>query len=547
MRLRHLALITLFIAGGARAELPEPVARLAHAAGIPEEAIGAIVLRGDTILVSHEADQPMLPASTMKVITAVVALEELGPAFRGRTELRSKGDIVDGVLKGDLLVRGGADMDLNEDTLRHLLEDLRARGVQRIAGDLVLDRQLFQPPRGDIGKPRFDESPEARYNVVPDALLLNMNMLRVDMDSTGKRGPNGAGVRTAALPELDRVTVRSAQTLVDADCANWDAGWKPPTIVKEGGRLAVVLHGTFPRNCRQTYGINVLDRDDYADRLVRATWKQLGGTIAGTTRAVDLAEHTSSMAAAAAAQGAIGATDDSAAPAARQDGANAGADADGTRLLAQHVSRALPELVRDTMKVSDNALARMLYLSLGSLLPDETLGSRPLPAGQRLAMLMANHGGGEASGMPATTQARAEAVIRGWFKRHGIDDSGMVLENGSGLSRTERLRPVQLAAVLNAAGESPWAPEFQASLPIVGVDGTMKRRLRGSQAASRARIKTGTLRDGVAVAGYVPDANGEQCIVVAIINHSNMANGVGRGIVDALIDWTANSSSAPAM
>ncbi|GGX74133.1 D-alanyl-D-alanine carboxypeptidase/D-alanyl-D-alanine-endopeptidase [Massilia dura] len=547
MRLRHLALITLFIAGGARAELPEPVARLAYAAGIPEEAIGAIVLRGDTILVSHEADQPMLPASTMKVITAVVALEQLGPAFRGRTELRSKGDIVNGVLKGDLLVRGGADMDLNEDTLRHLLEDLRARGVQRIAGDLVLDRQLFQPPREDIGKPRFDESPEARYNVVPDALLLNMNMLRVDMDSTGNRGPNQAGVRTAALPELDRVTVRSAQTLVDADCANWDAGWKPPTIVKESGRLAVVLHGTFPRNCRQTYSINVLDRDDYADRLVRATWKQLGGTIAGTTRAVDLAEHTSSMAAAAAAQGAIGAADDSAAPAARQDGANAGADADGTRLLAQHVSRALPELVRDTMKVSDNALARMLYLSLGSLLPDETLGSRPLPAGQRLAMLMANHGGGEASGMPATTQARAEAVIRGWFKRHGIDDSGMVLENGSGLSRTERLRPVQLAAVLNAAGESPWAPEFQASLPIVGVDGTMKRRLKGSQAASRARIKTGTLRDGVAVAGYVPDANGEQCIVVAIINHSNMANGVGRGIVDALIDWTANSSSAPAM
>ncbi|HEX8605335.1 MAG TPA: D-alanyl-D-alanine carboxypeptidase, partial [Pseudoduganella sp.] len=182
----------------------------------------------------------------------------------------------------------------------------------------------------------------------------------------------------------------------------------------------------------------------------------------------------------------------------------------------------------------------------GSLQPDEELGSRPLPAGQRLAMLMAANGGSE-SGVPASTQARTEAVIRGWFKRHGIDDSGMVLENGSGLSRIERLRPVQLAAVLNAAGESLWAPEFESSLPIVGIDGTMKRRLKGSQAASRARIKTGTLRNGVAVAGYVPDANGEQCIVVAIINHDNMDNGAGRGIVDALIDWTANSSSASAM
>jgi D-alanyl-D-alanine carboxypeptidase/D-alanyl-D-alanine-endopeptidase (penicillin-binding protein 4) len=536
MKLRHLALIPLLIFGVARAELPEPVARLAHAAGIPEEAIGAIVLRGDTILVSNEADRPMLPASTMKVVTSVVALDELGPAFRGRTELRSRGDIVDGTLKGDLLVRGGADLDFNEDALVHLLERLRAQGVRRIAGDLVLDRQLFQPPRADVGGPQFDEAPEAYYNVIPDALLLNMNLLTVDMDSHGK-----GGVKPALLPELDRVTVRSEQALVDAACDSWEDGWKPPTVAREGERLTVVLHGTYPRNCRQSYRINVLDRDDYADRLFRAAWKRLGGTIAGRTRPVDLAAHTSALAAAAAMQGAIGNTDGTA-PASLP----AGTDADGTRLLAAHVSRALPELVRDTMKVSDNAWARTLFLSLGSLQKDETLGSRPLPAGQRLAMLMAANGG-DASGMPASTQARAGAVVRDWFKRHGIDDSGMVVENGSGLSRIERLRPVQLAAVLAAAEDSPWAPEFQASLPIVGIDGTMKRRLKGTRAAASARIKTGTLRNGVAVAGYVPDANGEPCIVVAIINHDNIDHGVGRGIVDALIEWTANSSAAAAM
>jgi D-alanyl-D-alanine carboxypeptidase/D-alanyl-D-alanine-endopeptidase (penicillin-binding protein 4) len=533
MRLRHLALIGVFICGGARAELPEPVARLAHAAGIPETSIGAIVLRGDTILVSHDAERPMLPASTMKVVTAIVALDELGPAFRGRTELRSKGDIAGGVLKGDLLVRGGADMDLDGDALVHLLERLRARGVQRIAGDVVLDRQLFQPPRADLGKPAFDESPEAYYNVVPDALLLNMNMLDVDMDSTGK-----GGLKAAALPELDRVVVRSAQTLVDTACDDWEDGWKPPTTVREGNRLAVVLHGTFPRNCRQTYRINVLDRDDFADRLIRATWKRLGGTIAGRTRTADLAEHTSSLAAQAAAQGAIGGDSAPATP-------PSGIDADGTRLLAEHMSRALPELVRDTMKTSDNARARMLFLALGSLQRDEALGSRPLPAGQRLAMLMAANNGD--TSVPSSTPARSEAVVRGWFKRHAIDASGMVLENGSGLSRIERLRPVQLAAVLATAEESLWAPEFQASLPIVGVDGTMKRRLKTSQAASRARIKTGTMRDGVAVAGYVPDANGEQCIVVAIINHDNVDWTAARGIVDALIDWTANSSAASPM
>jgi D-alanyl-D-alanine carboxypeptidase/D-alanyl-D-alanine-endopeptidase (penicillin-binding protein 4) len=541
MTLRPLllaALLATLVPIRAQAELPDPVAQLAHAAGIPEEAIGALVMRGDTVLVANQEDQPMLPASTMKVVTAIVALDELGPAFRARTELRSKGTIANGTLKGDLIVRGGADLDFNEDTLTHLLERLRAQGVRKVAGDLVLDRQLFQPPRADVGLPPFDESPEAYYNVIPDALLLNMNLLRVDMDATGK------GVKAALLPELDGVTVRSEQKLVEGDCANWEDGWQKPTQVRTGHTLTVVLHGTFPRGCRQTYSINVLDRDDYADRLIRATFKRLGGTIAGRTRTVDLAEHTSTLTTAAVAEGTLGGD----APAQQA----AGTDSDGTRLLAYHASRALPEIVRDTMKVSDNAFARTLYLSLGSLLPDPVLGSRPLPAGQRLAMLMAARGngapgGGEEAGLATSTAARAEQVVRGWFKRHGIDDTGMVLENGAGLSRNERLRPVQLAAVLRAAQQSLWAPEFQASLPIVGVDGTMRRRLKDSTAAQRARIKTGTLRNGVAVAGYVPDANGEPCIVVAIINHDNVSNGVGRGIVDALIDWTAKSSAGDAM
>lgn len=533
MKLRYLACVTLLAFGPAHAALPEPVAKLAAAAGIPDEAIGAMVLRDDTVLVSNEADTPMQPASAMKVVTAVVGLEELGPVFRGRTELRSKAPVVGGVLQGDLVIRGGADLDFNEDALVHLLEKLHAQGIHRIAGDLLLDRQLFQPARADTGVAPFDEAPEAYYNVIPDALLLNMNLLHVDMDSMGK------GVRLAMLPELDDVTIRSEQVPTDGDCAKWEDGWKLPTYERTGKRLTVVLHGTFPRNCKQSYAINVLDRDDYAGRLVRATWKRLGGSIAGTTRPLELAAHTSDITAAAAAQGAV---DGNAAPKTQP----AGTDYDGTRLLAQHVSRMLPELVRDTLKVSDNTMARTIFLSLGSLQPDPVLGSRPLPAGERLAMLMAQNGAAD-TGVPASTQARAEQVIRRWMKQHGIDDAGLVLENGSGLSRKERISAVQLAAVLRGAQESLWSPEFESALPIVGVDGTMRRRLTTSSAAQRARIKTGTMKNVVAVAGFVPDANGEQCIVVAFVNHEHAGDGVGRRILDALIDWTANSSAASAM
>jgi D-alanyl-D-alanine carboxypeptidase/D-alanyl-D-alanine-endopeptidase (penicillin-binding protein 4) len=132
-------------------------------------------------------------------------------------------------------------------------------------------------------------------------------------------------------------------------------------------------------------------------------------------------------------------------------------------------------------------------------------------------------------------------VIRAWMQRHGIDDTGLVLENGSGLSRTERVRPAQMAGLLQAAQKSLWMPEFLTSLPIAAVDGTMKRRLKDSPAAARARVKTGTLKNVVAIAGYVPDANGELCVVVAMINHDLTGNGNGRKAIDALIDWVAQS------
>ena len=117
----------------------------------------------------------------------------------------------------------------------------------------------------------------------------------------------------------------------------------------------------------------------------------------------------------------------------------------------------------------------------------------------------------------------------------------MVLDNGSGLSRTERIRPSQLAQVLKAAYGSDWAPEFLASLPIVAVDGGMRNRLRDSPAAGHARIKTGSLRDVSAAAGFVPDARNQLYIVVAMINHPLAKNGVGPPILDALIDWVARS------
>ncbi|OEZ91917.1 D-alanyl-D-alanine carboxypeptidase DacB precursor [Janthinobacterium sp. HH107] len=490
-------LIAALLAGiglsNAQAQLPESVSLLLRGANIPEDAMGAIVLRGNTTVLSHGAERSMQPASTMKLVTTAVGLEQLGPIFRGRTELRTSADVINGVLKGDLILRGGADTDFNADVLEHMLQTLRNQGIVKIKGDLILDRQLFQPARPDIGVPPFDESAEFRYNVIPDALLLNTNLLDINMNSTDRQ------LSILMQPPLENVSITSDMKLVKGNCARWEDGWRPPEYRRDAsGKLQVILHGTFPQNCSKATSINVLDRNDYADRLFRATWKRLGGTITGTVREAPLT------------------------------GLPPTAEPVGTRMLADHVARALPEVLRDINKTSDNTLARTLFLSLGSLQSDGWLGSRPV-----------------AMAAPEDTASRARQVIQEWFQRHHIDTQGMLVDNGSGLSRTGRIAPAQMAGVLQAMQQSPWAPEFQSSLPIVALDGTMRKRLLNSPAAARARIKTGTLKNVVAIAGYVPDANNQQCVVVAMINSDLVGNGNGRAAVDALIEWVARSGAVP--
>ena len=463
----------------APAGLPTTVVELLKAANIPTDAIGSVVIRvadGATVL-SHQPGASLQPASTLKLVTSIVALERLGPTYRGRAELRTKGELVDGELRGDLLLRGMGNPDLNWEALQRMLQTLRHKGISQINGDLVLDRQWFQPSRADLGVPPFDETPEFQYNVIPDALLLNTNLLQLDLESSERE--NTTGMRMNLTPAMDRVTVVSNMTLVDRACADWEDGWKLPTVSRhENGSIRIELQGEFPKKCAASTAVNILDRVDFADRLFRTLWRNLGGTFSGQTRESTVSDTAF--------------TD--------------------TRILTQHQSRTLAELTRDINKRSDNPMTRLLYLTLGALAENDS---------------------------EIVTTKRAERQVRTWFRQHGIDDDGMVLENGSGLSRIERIRPSQLAHVLQAAYGSDWAPEFMASLPIVAVDGGMRNRLRKSPAAGHARIKTGTLRDVSAVAGFVPDANNQLCIVVAMVNHPLAKDGAAVPALDALIDWVA--------
>ena len=177
---------------------------------------------------------------------------------------------------------------------------------------------------------------------------------------------------------------------------------------------------------------------------------------------------------------------------------------DATTVLAES-SPALGEVVREMNKWSSNVIARQLIATLGN-------GAQGADA--------------VAVGVVTATSSLTQA---------GIPTDDMVVEHGSGLSRIARIRAASLGKLLLVAWQKPYMPEFIASLPIAGVDGTAQGRLNTSSARGYAHIKTGTINDVRAMAGYVLDRNGRRHAVVMMVNHSSA--GTSKAAQDALLEW----------
>ncbi len=174
----------------------------------------------------------------------------------------------------------------------------------------------------------------------------------------------------------------------------------------------------------------------------------------------------------------------------------------------EHRSRPLGDIIRLVNKYSNNVMTRNLELTLGA----------------------------ETYGPPATEDKGRKAVFE-VLAANGIDTDGLVFSNSAGLSRDSRISARQLAGVLAAAWKGPFMPEFLSSLSIAGLDGTMSQRLAGTDAAGRMHLKTGTLDDVSAVAGYVLTTSGRRLIVVMLINAKDAHRGPGEDLEDATLRW----------
>ncbi len=421
--------------------LPTVVAATIDSVGRAEVGVHAVWSESGAPLASHAANRPMVPASTMKILSSACALEMLGPAFRFRTAfLADAAPDAAGTLRGALYVRGAGDPALDAERLWAAVRELAALGVRRIAGDVVVDESLFEAPGWPASWP--DDMRPSPYNAPQGALSLAWDATEiVVLPGAGHGLPArvSSSPLRAAAPVVNRATTGLATDLA--------------VFLQDGsdGRAQVVVHGTIA-----------------AGSSPYRTWIHLGPPGLAVSNALAELLREAGIA--------VGGR------------ARTGRAPAGAVLLLEHESPALGEIVAGVNKPSSNFGAEMLTRAL-----DAYTGGPP--------------------GSTAGGTRRIAACLEEW----AVTADGVVLADGSGYGKANRLTAETLVGVLLAARRAPaWRAEFEASLARAGEDGSLRNRL--SDLRGRVRAKTGTLNGVSALAGYAVDRQGRELAFAILVN-----------------------------
>ena len=467
--------------GPSREALPPPVTAALLRAEVPPSSFSAVVMPLDDPQprLRHQSGVLVNPASVMKLVTSYAAFDLLGPGYTWSTRFYTDGVVAAGALRGNLYVRGGGDPKFVLERIQQAFTALQAQGVQIILGDMVLDSSAFELPPYDPGA--FDGEALRPYNAGPDALLVNFKSVVLSFQPD----PAAGVARVLSEPPMAGLAIDATVPLGKGACGDWRSA--VGARFDDPGRIR--FEGRYPSRCGDMkWPVAYQDPASFASRALEGLWRAGGGLLTGQVRA--------------------------------------GLTPLNAQLLLDAPSLPLTDILTDVNQWSNNVMAQQVFLTLGQLAPQATPlpGSGPLPW--------------KRSGFE---QARS-VVSQWWRKTFGDRVPAPVLDNGSGLSRNERITPEALAVLLRHAARHPQADAFVGTLAVAGVSGTARRFApsASSPVYGHAWLKTGTLRDVTGVAGYVNAANGARYVVVAFVNHPNA--GAARPALEALVDWTARLS-----
>ncbi|MGI8835369.1 MAG: D-alanyl-D-alanine carboxypeptidase/D-alanyl-D-alanine endopeptidase [Pyrinomonadaceae bacterium] len=482
------------------AELQSRISEILRRPELEPATVGIKVASLETgkIIFEQNANKLLSPASNMKLYTVAAAFDRLTPDYRFKTSVYSQSrPETDGTLKGDLIIYGGGDPSFsfrfnNGDYakgINDLADRIVAAGIKRVSGDLIGDESFFSG--APYGSGWEWEDLQWWYGAEVSALSINDNFVNLSV----KPGTNvGAPAAITVLPANPLLTIKNRMT-----------------TAARGTRRDLTVYRELASNVIEVSGQIALGDGGYSGRLaisqpallfvylLRSALASRGVAISGKTRAIDQRSGSSLI--------------------------SKGAPALATSLhgpqpieLATLQSTPLSVIAAQTMKPSQNLYTELILRTLGTIVVPPTTSPSPIQRSDS----------SEATELPISQTKNSEsdgiAVVKSFLRQAGIDPTALNLTDASGLSRSDLISAAATVQLLLYMRRHRYASAFREALPIAGVDGTLRNRMKGTAAQNNLRAKTGTLSTAASLSGYVMTASGEELVFSIIVN--NFPDGV---------------------
>lgn len=434
--------------------------------------IGIKVVSLDTgrTIFEENAGTLLRPASNMKIYTVAAALDRLSPDYRFHTSAyaATRPDAA-GILHGNLTIYGRGDPSIaarfsNDDyflRINELASQIAAAGVKRVEGDLIGDETYFVGPK--YGSGWAWEDLQWWYGAEVSSLTVNDNML----DLSVKPGPvvGGPGIITTGPPD-------PLLTIVNRLTTSPKGSKRDLTVYRALNTDVLEITGSIPIDDRGYTGrIGISHPGLLFVYLLRSSLAQRGVTITGKSRTLPPLTSSNTL-------------------------------TPTTPSLIEIASLQSPPLslvAAQTLKPSQNLYTELILRTLGRAVPVP-----PSP---------------NSSNMPRTSEDAGLQVVKAFLQEAGVNSSGLEFDDGSGLSRDNMVTADASVQLLTYMNRHRYATAFRDALPIAGVDGTLRNRMKGTLAENNVRAKTGTLRSAASLAGYLTTAAGEKLVFSIMVNN----------------------------
>lgn len=407
------------------------------------------------ILYQHNAQKLLMPASNEKILTGAAALINLGPDFVYETKLYARGNVVDTVLHGDLIVFGAGDPTISyrfcdeKDTCRifkQWIQTLKAKGISKITGNLIGVDDVFDDESIGFGWTLNDLS--YSYAAQIGGLMFNENCayLKISVDSLTN------AIHITVSPDIGYLQIVPNISLIKEKKAN-----SAIHIKRMEGSNTVIINGQILETETHEEEISIHNPTCYFLSALRAELTKAGIIVNGST--IDSDELTSP----------IFVTD--------------------ANLIDVHKSRPFLEILTDMMKESQNLYAESFVKLLGYRLGDEG------------------------------NFKEGERIVKNTLRRLGLEESSYRYRDGSGLSRYNYVSPDHIVKILRRMHFHKYSEAFRSTLPVAGVDGTLNYRLKGTLAEGKILAKTGTISNVRCLSGYALSTDDEVLVFSIMANN----------------------------